>query len=93
MLNWVTHSVFLSTIANAAIRSDRSEIPRNTKSLTVDGMSQAEHTLDSLGRFKHPFADQTADVQSIYYPESGTISTKLHRKPAPSRHSEKSREE
>ena len=89
MLSWATQSVFFATIANAAIRSDRTEIPRNTRSVTLDGASHAEHTLDSRGRFKHPFANQTADVQSIYYPESGTFSTKLHRKPAPSRHSDK----
>ena len=90
MLSWVTQSVFFATVANAAIKSDSQEIPRNTKSVTLDGASQAEHTLDSQGRFKHPFANQTADVQSIYYPESGTFSTKLHRKPAPSRHRDKS---
>lgn len=57
--------------------------------MKVDGKTQAEHTTDSYGRFKHPFLHESNDVQSISYPESGTYSTKLHRKPGHSRHSDK----
>jgi len=57
--------------------------------MTIEGKSQADHTTDDYGRFKHPFKHESDNVQSISYLESGTFSTKLHRKPGHSRHSDK----
>lgn len=39
----------------ATIRSDSHAIPKSTTSMTVEGMSHAEHTVDSFGIFMHPF--------------------------------------
>lgn len=49
--------------------------------MTIQGMSQEEHTRDSYGRFRHPFVDAPKHLQSIYYEDSRTFSTKLHRRP------------
>ena len=84
--SFISSLALFSLVANAAIQPDEHPLPRNTKTVTVEGQSQAEHTTDSRGRFKHPFLHQGHDVQSIYYPDSGTYSTRLHRKPGHSRH-------
>lgn len=46
--------------------------------MTVEGVSQEQHTRDSFGRYRHPFKDERREVQTIYYPESKTISKRLH---------------
>ena len=48
--------------ADAAMKADSGSIPRNTTSMNVQGMSHAEHTLDSFGRFKHPFKHVEKEV-------------------------------
>ena len=65
------------TLSNAILRED-SPRPRFTESITVQG-TQAEHTMDSRGRAKHPFRQVPKSVHSIHYPESNTFSTKLSR--------------
>ena len=41
------------------------------------------HTQDEHGNFKHPFVNQPSHGDSIYYPDSKTMSVKLSRKPGP----------
>ena len=62
-LNMLSQLAIFATVANAAIRPDSGSIPRNTKSKTIEGKSQAEHTTDHHGRFKHPFQGESSDVQ------------------------------
>jgi len=40
-----------------------------------------------LGNFKHPFKIQAPHIESIHYPESGTISIKLEKQWAPAKYS------
>ena len=72
--------MLLASLADARIKPDSKPIPRNTRSMTVEGVSHEEHTSDRWGRFMHPFKNADEAVQSISYPESKTYSTKLHRK-------------
>ena len=85
--SWLNLVVSLSAmtlgVTEGFIHADP-KMPRHTRSITVEGLSHSEHTSDKWGRFKHPFKHEHNAVQSIYYPESGTYSTKLHRKPGPS---------
>ena len=53
----------LSALTYAKIRSDSHDIPKITSSMTVEGMSHAEHTVDSYGSFKHPFKHVEKEVQ------------------------------
>ena len=87
MLNFIKSLALFSLTANGLLKQDEQPLPRNTRTIRVEGQSQAEHTTDSHGRFKHPFLHQSSDVQSIYYADEGRYSTKLHRKPGHSRHS------
>ena len=87
MKSFVSSAVLFAGAANALLKADTTRVPKRPQSITVEGMSHAEHTVDHRGNFKHPFENQPNNVSTISYPESKSFSTKLHRKPAPSRHS------
>lgn len=87
MNSFVTSVIIFSGAANALLKPDTTKIPKRPKSISVEGMSHAEHTIDHRGNFKHPFENQPGQVTSISYPESKSFSTRLHRKPAHSRFS------
>ena len=52
--------------------------------VTIEGISQQEHTTDKFGRYMHPFAQAEPNATTIYYKDSKTVSTKLDRVPGPS---------
>ena len=66
----------LATSTLAFLREDPR--PTNTSSMTISG-SHTDHTTDEFGDFLHPFEQLSPDVQTIFYEESKTISTKIHR--------------
>ena len=47
---------------------------------------QKDHTRDGEGNFKHPFLHQPSHIDTIFYPNSKTFSTKLAHVRGPNRH-------
>ena len=66
----------IASTTNAYLKE--SKLPKHTSSMTYEG-SHHEHTTDSFGKFAHPFTQVGPEVQSIYYSDSKSFSTKLHR--------------
>ena len=83
MKSLVISAVTMAGLADAFLREERR--PLKTKSMTFAG-SHTEHTTDKYGRFKHPFRQEDQSVQTIYYEDSKTFSTKIHRTKGHSRH-------
>ena len=77
-------AAILSSAAQGLMREESR--PDFTSSMTVEGFTHTEHTTGKHGEFLHPFHQVAPEVQTIYYPESKTISKKLHRVQGPSRH-------
>ena len=77
-------AAILSSAAQGLLREESR--PEFTSSMTLEGSTHTEHTTGKYGEFMHPFRQVAPEVQTIYYPESKTISKKLHRVQGPSRH-------
>ena len=51
MQNFIKSVALFILSANGKIQMDEHPLPRNTRTVRVEGQSQAEHTTDRHGRF------------------------------------------
>ena len=72
-------------LAIALMAPDALGDPIPARHIELEG-PHSSHTKDEDGNFKHPFLSRPDHIESIYYKDSKTISTKLERRPGPSRH-------
>ena len=55
MKSFIASAAIFAGTANAILKADTTKIPRRPVSISLEGKTHAEHTVDSRGRFKHPF--------------------------------------
>ena len=80
-------AAILSSAVSGLLRAEKRPSFGNPLSQTIiEGIIHSEHTTGKFGEFLHPFHQVAPEVQTIVYPESKTISKKLHRVRGPSRH-------
>ena len=72
-------SATMTSVMTLAAGRKHDFTPKITSSIIVEGLTRAAHTIDEKGVFKHPFLNSAPEIQTIYYSENGSFSTKLHR--------------
>ena len=68
----------MGSLTTSAFGIQQDELPIFTTTKEVQHLTHSEHTSDEYGNYKHPFLNAPTELQTIYYPKSGSFSTKLH---------------